>query len=135
MIGLILFAVLMTSACVYHFREPDGFAAMLPDWVPLRLEIIYATAILELVIAILILIPATRGWTGLFTALYLVLIFPANLYAAAKGIPAPGSESASYTALWLRAAAQPLLIWWVLWCTRYPSRDTSLKGPPKRNLA
>lgn len=132
LIGLLLFAALMVAACLYHFREPDGFAAMLPDWVPLRLPIVYATAILELAIAVLVLVPATRGWTGLFAALYLVVIVVANVYAAARGIPAPGSDSASKTALWLRVAAQPLLVWWALWCTRYPSRDTSLKGPPRK---
>ncbi|ASS69438.1 hypothetical protein CIC07_21875 [Paenibacillus sp. RUD330] len=111
----------MVSACLFHLREPEGFASMLPDRVPLRVPIIYATAVLEAAIAVLLLFPATRGWTGMATALYLILIFPANIYAAAQGIPFPGSEHTSSAALWLRLLAQPPLIWWVLWCSRHPS--------------
>ncbi len=125
LVGLILFAILMFSACLFHLREPEGFASMLPDWVPLRVPIIYATTVLEAAIAVLLLLPATRGWTRMATALYLILIFPANIYAAAQGIPFPGSEYTSSTALWLRLLAQPLLIWWVLLCSRYPSRGSS----------
>ncbi|WP_020620276.1 DoxX family protein [Paenibacillus daejeonensis] len=117
-IGLILFAGLFVAACLYHFREAEGFAAMLPDFVPLRLELVYATGILELILAILLLIPATRRRAGNWTAIYLVLIFPANIYAAFYGIPAPGQTETSQTALWIRLLFQPLLIWWVIWASR-----------------
>ncbi|WP_049869056.1 MULTISPECIES: DoxX family protein [Paenibacillus] len=129
LVGLILFAILMISACLYHLREPEGFASMLPGWVPLRVPIIYATAVLEAAIAVLLLLPAARGWTGRVAALYLILIFPANIYAAAQGIPFPGTEHTSPAALWLRLAFQPLLVWWVLWCSRYPFPGSSRTAP------
>ncbi|GBF75781.1 hypothetical protein PA598K_04213 [Paenibacillus sp. 598K] len=117
-IGLLLFAGLFIAACLYHFREADGFAAMLPDFVPLRLQIVYATGILELILAILLLLPQTRRRAGIWTAIYLVLIFPANIYAAMYGIPAPGQDETSQSALWIRLLFQPLLVWWVLWASR-----------------
>lgn len=116
-IGLLLFAGLFIAACLYHFREADGFAAMLPDFVPLRLQIVYATGILELILAILLLLPRTRRRAGIWTAIYLVLIFPANIYAAIYGIPAPGQDETSQSALWIRLLFQPLLVWWVLWAS------------------
>ncbi|WP_213651613.1 hypothetical protein [Paenibacillus sp. J23TS9] len=42
-----IFALFFAAACVFHFLEADGFAQMLPDFVPLRLPMIYATGVLE----------------------------------------------------------------------------------------
>ncbi|WP_052020223.1 DoxX family protein [Paenibacillus pini] len=125
-IGRIIFAIFFAGACVFHFMQAEGFAKMLPDWVPLRLPIIYATGILELVLGIMLLIPRTRRLTGIVIAIYLVLIFPANIYAAVKHIPAPGAESTAPAALWIRLIFQPLLIWWVLWCSRERPRKHNL---------
>ncbi|ANY65941.1 hypothetical protein BBD42_05275 [Paenibacillus sp. BIHB 4019] len=124
-IGCVLFALLFVAAGFYHFREAQGFAEMLPDFVPLRLEIIYATGIAEWIFALLLLVPAVRRQTGNWIVWYLVLIFPANIYAAIYGIPAPGSTDTSQAALWIRLLFQPLLIWWVWWATRLPNTRNS----------
>lgn len=87
---------------------------MIPSFLPLKEEAVYLTGIVEFILAILLLIPKTRRKTGIVTAVYLVLIFPANIYAAVKGIPAPGAEEANTPLLWVRLLFQPLLIWWVL---------------------
>ncbi|WP_136607310.1 DoxX family protein [Paenibacillus dokdonensis] len=113
-----IFALFFAAACVFHFLEADGFAQMLPDFVPLRLPMIYATGVLELVLGVLLLIPRTMRLTGTLIAIYLVLVFPANIYAAIKEIPAPGFNNTPPSALWIRLIFQPLLIWWVLWCSR-----------------
>ena len=122
-IGLFLIVLLLAAACIYHFRESQGFTDMMPSFIPWRTELVYITGILELVLALLILIPSTRRSSGIWTAFYLVLIFPANIYAALNGIPAPGQTETSQTALWARLLFQPLLIWWVIWCTKYPKKD------------
>ncbi|GKS12263.1 hypothetical protein YDYSY3_32630 [Paenibacillus chitinolyticus] len=51
-IGIFLFSVFFAGACFYHFQEAEGFARMLPEFVPLRIPLIYATGILELVLAV-----------------------------------------------------------------------------------
>ncbi|MGG3740336.1 DoxX family protein [Paenibacillus chibensis] len=117
-VARILFSFFFAAACVFHFIEADGFAQMLPDFVPLRLPIIYVTGVMELALGVLLLIPGTMKLTGTLIALYLVLVFPANIYAAVKHIPAPGFGSTPPAALWIRLIFQPLLIWWVLWCSR-----------------
>ena len=47
-------------------------------------------------------------------AVYLVLIFPANLFAAREGIPFPGQESTEQALLWMRLIGQPILIGWAM---------------------
>lgn len=121
----IIFALFFAAACVFHFIQPDGFARMLPDDVPLRLPMIYVTGVMELALGVLLLVPATMKPAGTLTAVYLVLIFPANIYAAVKHIPAPGFSDTPQAALWIRLVFQPLLIWWVLWCSR--GRGTELR--------
>ncbi len=112
--GLILFSFFFFLAGVFHFIEARGFAEMIPAFIPLREELVYITGIIEFILAVLLLIPKTREKTGIVTAIYLVLVFPANIYAAIKGIPAPGQEEANQLLLWIRLLFQPLLIWWVL---------------------
>lgn len=116
--ALVLFAIFFVFAGLAHFTQGEGFAAMLPEWMPFQLGIVYVTGILEILLAILLLWPKTRRQAGFWTAVYLVVIFPANIYAAIAGIPAPGSEEANQTLLWVRLLFQPLLILWVLWASK-----------------
>ncbi|RWZ52345.1 hypothetical protein EQV77_15565 [Halobacillus fulvus] len=113
-LGLYLFAILFFFAGVTHFIYDHGFAAMMPEWVPLKLEIVYVTGITEWLLALLLVFPQTRRAAGIATALFLVLVLPANIYAAIHGIPAPWSDQTNPVALWIRPLFQPLLIWWVL---------------------
>ncbi|WP_226585270.1 hypothetical protein [Halobacillus litoralis] len=113
-IGLFLFAAAFFYAGITHFLYDHGFARMLPAWVPLKLEIVYITGITEWLLSLLLLFPQTRRAAGIATAAFLVIVLPANIYAAINGVPAPWSEEASQTALWIRPLFQPLLIWWVL---------------------
>ncbi|WP_273833017.1 DoxX family protein [Guptibacillus sedimenti] len=117
-IALVLFAFFFIFAGIAHFIQGEGFASMIPEWVPFRLGMIYVTGIMEIVLAILLLIPSTRKQARFWTAVYLVVIFPANIYAAIAGIPAPGQEEANELLLWIRLLFQPLLIWWVLWAAK-----------------
>lgn len=131
-IGRVLFAILLASACVYHFVEARGFAAMLPSFVPGKLIIVYFTGMVEMLFAFLLFIPSLRQRTGLWIAAYLVLIFPANIYAAIAHIPAPGAEATPTATLWIRLVFQPLLIWWVVWATSEPSPSAA---PFPRNVS
>ncbi|KGX90518.1 hypothetical protein N781_06905 [Pontibacillus halophilus JSM 076056 = DSM 19796] len=113
-IGLYVFVLFFILAGVFHFTAMEGFRAMLPEWVPARTFLVYATGVAEWVLAVLLLLPTTREQAGKWTAIYLVVIFPANIYAAVVGVPAPGSEDVNRTLLWVRILFQPVLIGWVL---------------------
>lgn len=117
-IGLYIFIILFVGAGMSHFMLADGFANMFPEVVPFKKSIVYASGLIEWLLAILLLIPKTRSTAGVYTAIYLVVIFPANIYAAIYGIPAPWSAHTSQTILWVRLLFQPLLIWWVLAVSR-----------------
>lgn len=111
-------AVTMGVAGVAHFVSPRPFIGHLPEGVPLRGELVAITGAMELMLAVGLVGP--RRWrrpAGLALAAYLVLVFPANLYAAISQIPIDGVPTG-----WLRWARLPLqvpLILAALWSTRH----------------
>jgi len=117
-IGLAIFLVV---AGVAHFVAPRPYVEHLPELVPMRAELVALTGIAEIVLAAGLVGP--RRWhrpVGLAVAAYLVLVFPANLYAAVSQVPIEGVPNG-----WIRWARLPLqipLIAAALWSTRSDGR-------------
>ena len=94
-----------------HFVMTDGMVEMLPGFVPFRRELIWATGVWEIVVAVGLLAPASRRWAGLASIATLILFFPANVYAAVNGVGLGGHQwGAEY--LFVRGPLQLLLIGW-----------------------
>ena len=117
-IGLAIFLVV---AGVAHFVAPRPYVEHLPELVPMRAELVALTGIAEIVLAAGLVGP--RRWrrpVGLAVAAYLVLVFPANFYAAVSQVPIEGVPNG-----WIRWARLPLqipLIAAALWSTRSDGR-------------
>lgn len=113
-IGLAMFLAVAGAA---HFINPRPFVEHLPDWVPMRGELVALTGAVEIALAAGLLGP--RRWhrpVGLGVAIYLVAVFPANLHAAVSQTPIDGVPAG-----WIRWARLPFqipLIVAALWSTR-----------------
>jgi uncharacterized protein (DUF2141 family)/uncharacterized membrane protein len=108
------FFLLMTSSA--HFLNPGGIMLMLPEWVPSRLPIIYATGLLEILLAAALWVPGRTRHAGLAIACMLLLFLPANVYAAWNSVPFGGNElGPGYP--WVRIPYQLFLVVWTLWAT------------------
>ncbi len=115
--GIIAMTVMLLFTSIGHFRFSKGMVMMLPSFLPGKELIVYLTGLIEILAAIGLLIPATRTVTAYFLILFFVLLLPANIIAAIKGVnietgtlDGPGS---SY--LWFRIPLQALFIAWVYW--------------------
>ncbi len=75
-----------------HFIKTDALVAMMPPAVPLRIELVYLTGILEVLGAIAIWIPRWRRLTGALLILMLVAFLPVNIYAAIQRVDFGGHE-------------------------------------------
>lgn len=107
-------AIAMSTAGVAHFVTPLPFVQHLPEWIPHRTPIIYATGVAELGLAAGLLAPARwRPVAGGLLAAYLVAVFPANVYVAVFGVEVAGHSGGLYP--WFRLPFQPVLVWLVLW--------------------
>ena len=117
-----LLAAFMLGAGAMHFVNADFFARMVPPPLP-PLPTTWISGVVELALAVLILVPATRAKAGVALAVFYVAVVPANLYMALFPVEA-GAADLPAAALWLRLPLQLVLIASAWWCTR-PSSASS----------
>jgi uncharacterized membrane protein len=109
-------AAIMLYAGVAHFRNPEPFAEIVPNYLPAHRELVLISGFFEILGGVGLLVPPTRraaAW-GLI-ALYLA-VFPANVNMAVHDVPINGRHFAPWL-LWLRLPLQAVLIAWAYWYT------------------
>ena len=116
---------------VSHLAMPDSFLVYFPAWVPFPEAIVAATGAAEVAGGLALFARRWRRPAGRALAAYLVLVFPANVYAAVAGVDEnlPGLvDAASYP--WVRLPFQALFVWWALRSTAEPApRGYAARGP------
>lgn len=111
----------MAFAGASHLFLATPFIQHLPTWVPLRAEIVFVSGLVEIALGIALLLPPpARRRVGLVLALYLVGVFPGNVYVAVFDVDVDGQPGGAYP--WVRLPLQLLFIAWVLWSTREAAR-------------
>jgi uncharacterized membrane protein len=88
---------------------------MLPDFIPYKTAVIWLTGFIEIAAAIGLLIPQIRIITAWLLIVFLILILPANIYAATKQIDYQKGtfDGKGTTYLYFRIPLQILFIVWV----------------------
>lgn len=114
-----LIAAFFILAGVMHFIQDDSFAAIVPPLLPFPKLIVWMTGVIEIILALMIVLPKYRALAGTLFAPYLLAVLPANIYMAVANIPL-GDMAASPTALWIRVAMQFPLIAFIYWASRPP---------------
>jgi uncharacterized membrane protein len=113
-------AIAMAFAGASHLFLATPFVQHLPTWVPVRAEIVLISGLVEIALALALLLPPpTRRRAGVVLALYLVAVFPGNVYVAVFDVEVDGQPGGAYP--WVRLPLQLLFIAWALWSTREPS--------------
>lgn len=110
-------AVFLFTA-IGHFFKAESMTSMLPPFVPARRALIYFSGILEALFAVAVVAWPHPSYAGLTVIVYLVAIFPSNVYAAVRRISF-GGHSMGPRYLFVRFPLQLLLILWTYWfCVR-----------------
>jgi uncharacterized membrane protein len=108
--GLVL---LMGGSGAIHLTKPEFYTPIVPRFLGGAGFWVFWSGILEIVAALLLLVPRTRRWGALLTMAILVAVYPANIQMALDGgRPGGGWYAGSSLMLWLRLPVQPLLVWW-----------------------
>jgi uncharacterized membrane protein len=106
----------MLVAGIGHLVATDAFLGQVPEWLPRRTLVVWVSGVVEVGFALaLVLLPRRRRGIGWALAVFLVLIFPGNVYQAVAGTDAFGLDTP--LARWVRLAFQPLFVLWALWST------------------
>lgn len=116
--GRIAMSAMLLFTAIGHFAFTEGMAMMIPASLPLRVELVYFTGIIEIAAAVGLLLPSLRKTTGWLLILFLVLVLPANIYGALHHVDyqAATFDGNSPSYLWFRVPLQALYIGWVYLC-------------------
>lgn len=101
-------------AGIMHFVKPAPFISIYPQGWPAPKEAVMLSGLAEVLGAIGLLVPATRGVASNGLILLLVAVFPANINMAAN---AQRFAAIPSWVLWLRLPLQFLLLW-AVWRAR-----------------
>jgi uncharacterized membrane protein len=102
--GFFLFAGLM------HLVAPRPYVAIVPDALPRKHAIVFASGVAEMAGGAGVLVPGTRRFAGWWLIATLMAIFPANVNMA---VNADRFRAVPELLLWARLPVQGALIAWV----------------------
>ncbi len=94
---------------IAHFKEPQKFVEIIPALLPFPMFLVYLSGAMEIGGGLAIIYPETRVLAGRFIALFLVGVYPANLYMWTNDIAFNGTRFDTQGHI-LRLVAQLLLI-------------------------
>ncbi|TRX57608.1 hypothetical protein FNH22_15835 [Fulvivirga sp. M361] len=113
--GRIAMSSMLLFTAIGHFTFTKGMAAMVPDFLPLKSEIVLITGVIEILFAVGLLVPSYKLLTGWVLIAFFILILPANIKASIEHINYQTGElngnGLSY--LWFRIPLQVIFIIWV----------------------
>lgn len=111
------FGAAMIVAGLSHLGRPDPFLQHLPDWMPWPDATVFVSGLVEIALGAFMYAPARwRERVGLALAVYLIGVFPANVYVAVEGIDVEGQPDGIYP--WIRLPLQALFVFLAWWSTR-----------------
>jgi uncharacterized membrane protein len=114
-------AAAFTVSGVIHLVHPTTFTSIVPHFLPLKTELVYASGVAELICAVGLW--RRQRWAGIAAAVLLVVIWPANLQDA---ITAQQNNDPARFLYWVRLPLQIPLIWFAL----QSGRDRTGEIPP-----
>ena len=94
---------------ISHFRNPQIFVEIVPPFLPFALFLVYLTGVMEIAGGIGIIYPGSRLIAGRLLVLFLLAVFPANLYMWFADVPFNGTLLTTHQHM-LRAGIQVVLI-------------------------
>jgi uncharacterized membrane protein len=106
-----------TVSGVIHLAHPATFTPIVPHFLPLATELVYASGLAELICAVGLW--HRERWAGIAAAILLVTIWPANLQDAVTA--QQGHDAILQVLLWIRFPVQIPLIWFALQSGRGPA--------------
>lgn len=110
-VGRAALAMMLVVTGTAHFASPGFMVEMMPDFMPMKLEIVYLTGVLELLAAVGLLIESTSKLTAVMLIIFFICILPANIAGSLKQVQYGGMEAGAVY-LFFRI---PLQIFFILW--------------------
>ena len=109
-----LLALLMVTAGIGHFLNPDVFLKIMPPYLPFHRELVYLSGLFEIALGITLLIPTLSQLAAWGIIALLIVVFPANIYLYQHQEIVPASPLVHL----IRLLLQAVLIFWAYCYTK-----------------
>ena len=86
-ITIYIMSVLYVSVGTKHFTDPEFFLAIVPPFLLFKIEIVYLSGILEILMGLCLMFKKTRKIGALGILVLQILVFPANVYLYISELP------------------------------------------------
>ena len=116
-----LVAAAFTVSGVIHLAHPATFTPIVPHFLRLPTELVYASGVAELICAVGLW--RRDRWAGIAAAVLLAIIWPANLQDAITA--QQGHDLTTKVVDWIRFPLQIPLIWFALQSGRGPAKEVA----------
>jgi uncharacterized membrane protein len=110
-----LFGAFFVIAGATHFTNRDFFTAIVPPYLPWPMMLVYVSGVAEIVLGVMLMVPATTRIAAWGLIALLIAVFPANIHMAMNPQLYPDTPLA---ALLIRLPLQGVLIALAYWFTR-----------------
>ncbi len=108
-----LLALFFIGAGINHFRVPDFYISIMPDYVPAHAFMVYLSGVTEIVAGVMLAIPALSKWGAWFIIAHLVVFLSVHFWMIQHA--EDRFSDIPLWALWLRVVLQVVLIVWASW--------------------
>ncbi len=110
----IAMSIMLVFTAIGHFAFTKGMSMMVPKIIPFKESFVYITGIFEISLAIGLLIPKLKEISGWTLIIFLLLMLPANIYAAINNVNYQKGtfDGNGILYLWFRIPLQILFIIW-----------------------
>lgn len=106
-----LYSMILLGAGTLHFVREKSFRRIVPPILPFKKALVLITGIFEIIFSMTLWIRKGQALTSKLLALFMIAVFPANIYMAVKRIPLRGKGKANPWLVYLRLPLQiPLII-------------------------
>jgi len=106
-------AFALVAAGIYHFVNPKMYKRIMPPWIPFHYQLIAISGLIEIILGLLLLLPATRTIAAWGIIVFLLAVFPANIQMAIN------FRQRNNPYLWVALLRLPLQFALMYWAWQY----------------
>lgn len=108
-----LLALLFVLGGANHFRVPDFYISMMPDYLPAHAFLVQLSGATEIVAGFMLAIPGLSRWGAWFIIAHLIVFFTVHFWMIQHAEDL--YSEIPLAALWLRIPLQVAFIVWAYW--------------------
>lgn len=118
---LLIYGVFYIFAGFNHFKSTAGYLAIMPNWLPFPLFLVYLSGVIEILLGVLLLVKKTRRIAAWVIILMLLAFLPVHIDMIEKAPFMMGTKEITPFIAWIRLPIQAVLIFWA-WIYTLKSR-------------